>query len=155
MSRVDTFERWMYRSGRPNRVATVLNRAWAIIGRAGLWPNRLAALEVRGRRSGRMLSVPVMLAEYRGERYLVSMLGERASWVSNVREAHGHAVLRHGRAETVHLEEVPAHDRGPILKRYLEVAPGARAHIPVDRRAPEEEFQLIAAQYPVFRVRAA
>jgi hypothetical protein len=155
MSRVETFERWMYRSGRPNRVATVLNHAWAIIGRAGLWPNRLASLEVRGRRSGRMLSVPVVLADYRGERYLVSMLGDRASWVSNVREANGHAVLRHGRAETVHLEEVAPRERGPILKRYLQVAPGARAHIPVDRRAPVEEFDIIAAQYPVFRVRAA
>jgi hypothetical protein len=155
MGRVDTFERWMYRSGRPNRVAAVLNRAWVVIGRAGLWPNRLAALEVRGRRTGRLLSVPVVLADYRGERYLVSMLGERASWVSNVREAHGDAMLRHGRAEAVHLEEVPPHERGPILKRYLEVAPGARAHIPVDRHAPAEEFQLIAAQYPVFRVCAA
>jgi deazaflavin-dependent oxidoreductase (nitroreductase family) len=155
MSRVDTFERWMYRGGRPNRVAAVLNRAWAVIGRAGLWPNRLAALEVRGRRTGRLLSVPVVLAEYRGERYLVSMLGERASWVSNVREAHGHAVLRHGRAEAIHLEEVKADERAPVLKRYLEVAPGARAHIPVDRRAPLEDFALIAGQYPVFRIRAA
>jgi len=34
-------------------------------------------------------------------------------------------------------------------------APGARERIPVDRRASLEEFELIASQYPVFRVRAA
>ena len=45
--------------------------------------------------------------------------------------------------------------RAPILQRYLQVAPGARAHFPVDRRAPLREFQQIADKFPVFRVRAA
>jgi hypothetical protein len=43
--------RWMYRGGRPNRVAALLNRVSAIVGSAGLWPNRLVTLEVRGRRT--------------------------------------------------------------------------------------------------------
>ncbi len=37
-------------------------------------------------------------------------------------------------------------------ERYLAVAPGARPHIPVDRRAPASAFQAVAADYPVFRV---
>jgi len=41
-----------------------------------------------------------------------------------------------------------------ILRRYLQVAPGARPHIPVDRRAPLVEFEQIAARYPVFGIRA-
>ena len=45
--------------------------------------------------------------------------------------------------------------RAPILRRYLEVAGGARAHFSVDRRAPLSEFEAIAPQYPVFRVRSA
>ena len=40
------------------------------------------------------------------------------------------------------------------MRRYLAVAPGARAHVPVDRRAPLEEFERIAVQIPVFRVTA-
>ena len=32
-----------------------------------------------------------------GERYLVSMLGNDAAWVRNLRAADGSAVLRHGR----------------------------------------------------------
>jgi len=34
--------RWFYRGGRPNRVAAVLNRFWAILSSAGLWPGRAA-----------------------------------------------------------------------------------------------------------------
>jgi len=144
----------MYRSGRPNRVAALLNRGWAVAGSAGLWPNRLVTLEVRGRRTGRLTSFPLMVADYQGERYLVAMLGEGANWVSNVRAAGGQAVLRHGRREAVRLEEVDPRARAPILRRYLQVAPGARPHITVDRRAPLEEFERIASHYPVFRVRA-
>jgi hypothetical protein len=63
-------------------------------------------------------------------------------------------VLRHGRREVVRLKEVDPGARAPILRRYLAVAPGARAHLPVDRRAPLEEFERVAAQVPVFRVTA-
>lgn len=154
MIRPGAAKRWMYRTGRPDRLAALLNRGWAIAGSAGLWPNRLAALEVRGRRSGRLISFPVVVANYQGERHLVAMLGEGTNWVSNVRAAGGQAVLRHGRREAVRLEEVDPRARAPILQRYLQVAPGARPHIPVDRRAPLAEFEQIAAQYPVFRVHA-
>jgi hypothetical protein len=146
-------ERWMYRSGRPNHLAAALNRVSAWAHAAGLWPRRLATLEVRARKSGRLTSFPVVIAEYRGERFLVSMLGEHANWVANVRAAHGHVVLRHGRNEPVHLEEVEADERAPILRRYLQVAPGARPHIPVECDAPLAEFRAVAARFPVFRVR--
>jgi hypothetical protein len=80
------------------------------------------------------------------------MLGETASWVRNVRAAGGRAVIRHRRRETVVLEEVAVQRRPPILRRYLALAPGARPHIPVDRRAALEEFKPIAAQFPVLRL---
>jgi deazaflavin-dependent oxidoreductase (nitroreductase family) len=145
----------MYRGGRRNRLAALLNRVDALAGNAGLMPNRLATLQVRGRRSGRIASFPVVVADHDGDRYLVAMLGVRANWVANVRAAGGKAVLRHGRREPVLLEEVDPRDRAPILRRYLNVAPGARPHIPVDRHAPLAEFERIAPQFPVFRVRSA
>jgi hypothetical protein len=100
-----------------------------------------------------MTSFPVVVADYEGERYLVAMLGERSNWAANVRAAGGQAQLRHGRREPIHLEEVDPHDRAPILRRYLEVAPGSRSHINVDRQAPLTEFERIASQFPVFAVR--
>jgi hypothetical protein len=94
----------------------------------------------------------VVIADYEGGRYLVSMLAGDSNWVHNVRAAGGHAVLRHGRREEVLLDEIPAPERPPILRRYLECAPGARSHIPVDRRAPTEDFEDVAATIPVFRI---
>lgn len=155
MQALGAVNRWLYRGGRPNAVARVLNRGWAIVHAAGLWPSRLATLEVRGRRSGRTISFPVVIADHEGQRYLVAMLGEGTAWVRNVRHAGGRAVLRHGRTEVVRLEEVDdPGTRAPILRRYLAVAPGGRPHVPVDHRAPVEEFEAIAARYPVFRITA-
>ena len=143
-----------YRSGRPNRVAALMNRWGAIAASLGLPPKRLAALEVLGRRTGRLTSFPVVVADYDDERYVVAMLGNRSNWVRNVHAADGRVVLRHGRREAVRLEEVKPSVRAPILRRYLELRAGARPHIPVDRRAPLVAFEQIAADYPVFLVSA-
>ena len=145
---------WLYKGGRPNRLASVLNGVSRLVGVAGLPPHRLNALEVRGRRTGKLRSFPVVVADYEGERYLVAMLGEGANWAANVRASGGHAVLRHGHREAVRLEEVDPASRAPILKRYLQLAPGARAHMAVDRQAALADFDAVAQRYPVFRVRS-
>jgi deazaflavin-dependent oxidoreductase (nitroreductase family) len=148
--------RWMYRGGRPGRLAQVANRLSARQFSAGvLSPQRAVTLEVRGRRSGQVVSLPLVVTELGGERYLVSMLGSKVNWVRNVRAAGGQAVLCRGGRQAVRLEEVDPRERAPILRRYLAVAPGARAHLPVDRHAPLQEFERIADRYPVFRITPA
>lgn len=144
--------RWMYDRKRPNRVAALLNRGTAAAVAVGVGPKRLARLEVCGRRTGRRLSFPVVIADYEGQRYLVAMLGKEANWVRNVHAAGGRVGLRHGRREEVVLEEVDPSLRAPILRRYLGVAPGGRAHFPIDQHAPLERFEQIAERYPVFRI---
>ena len=130
-----------------------MNRLDAAQFSAGLLsPRRAVTLEVRGRRSGRVISVPVAVADYQGQQYLVSMLGNGSNWVRNVRAAGGHAVLRRRRRQPVLLEEVEVGARPPILRRYLAVAPGARPHLPVTQHAPLEAFAAIAERYPVFRI---
>jgi deazaflavin-dependent oxidoreductase (nitroreductase family) len=147
------FARWMYHDGRPNLLARIMNRASAIVFARGIARDYLVTLEVAGRRSGRLISLPLVMVVVGGQRYLVSMLGGNAAWVRNIRAASGKAVLRHGRREEVRLEEIAALERAPILKAYLERAPGARPHIAADRNAPLSEFERIAAAIPVFRVR--
>jgi hypothetical protein len=147
--------RWLYRGGRPGRIGSFLNRGWAALHALGLMPNYLVAMDVIGRRSGRTITLPMVIAIVDGQRYLVSMLGENVDWVRNVRAAGGCAVLRHGRREEVRLEEVPVELRAPIIKAYLQRAPGARPHIPVHKDAPLAEFERIAPQLPVFRVMPA
>ena len=147
------YHRWLYRGGHPNLLARALNRGWAAVHALGVAPNYLVTLEVAGHRSGRTISFPLAMTVVDGERYLVSMLGVNAAWVRNVRAAGGYVRLHHGRTEQVRLEELPVDKRGPVLKAYLQLAPGARPHVPVDKDAPLAEFQAIAAQFPVFHVR--
>ncbi len=146
------FARWLYRGKRPNRLAMVINNFWSAVSALGVFPNLMVSLEVTGRKSGRTIALPVVLAVVEKEQYLVSMLGENVQWVQNVRAAGGKAVLRSGKRQLIHLEDVPVSQRAPIIKNYLERARGARPHIPLDKAAPLEEFEKVAANYPVFRI---
>jgi len=144
--------KWLYRGARPNRVASIVNRCTAAVYALGIAPNYLVTLDVVGRRSGRVFSLPLVMAVVENERYLVSMLGEEVEWVRNVRAAGGNVTLRHGRHEQVRLEEVAADQRAPILKAYLKRAPSARPHLPIHRDAPLSDFERVSSRFPVFRV---
>src|SRR3970040_909497 len=120
------FTRWLYRGQRPNWIAKILNRATAGVASSGVASNYLVTLEVTGRKSGRIASLPLVMAGVDGERYLVSMLGDNVQWVHNVRAAGGRAVLRSGGREEIQLEEGPVDQRAPILRGYLQGRPGAR-----------------------------
>jgi len=96
MERTHALGRWLYRGKRPNRLARLINGASARLAAAGIGPAQLVMLEVTGRRTGKTISFPVVIADYQGERYLVSMLGDETNWVRNVRAANGRAVQRRG-----------------------------------------------------------
>ncbi len=146
------FTRWMYRGQRPNWLAKAMNRMGAVIASFGLTSNLMETLETTGRTSGKTISQPMVITSINGQRYLVSMLGENVNWVKNVRAAGGKAALRSGSREEVQLEEVAVDQRAPILKAFLQRAPGGRPHIPVDKDATLADFENIAADYPVFRI---
>ena len=143
----------MYRGNRPRGLARVLNRFAAWQFASGLASrDRDVTLQARGRKSGAIVSVPVVIVDHAGHRCLVSMLGEDANWVRNVRHAQGRAALKRRTTEQVTLTEEPPRERSPILKRYLDVAPGARPHIPVARHEALAEFAAVAHEFPVFRI---
>ncbi|MGO8957859.1 MAG: nitroreductase/quinone reductase family protein [Streptosporangiaceae bacterium] len=144
--------RGMYPAGRANSQARRLARIWALVFGLGLMPRRWVSLEVPGRKTGKVTSFPLGMAEAAGRWYLVPMLGEQSNWVKNVRAAGGLATIRRGRAVAVRLVELPVSERAPILKRYLNQVPGARPHVMVSRHADIASFEAIAPQYPVFRV---
>ncbi|MBZ0283219.1 MAG: nitroreductase/quinone reductase family protein [Anaerolineae bacterium] len=149
---LQNIKRWLYRGNRPNWIAQILNSGWNVIHSSGIMPNYLVTLEVIGRKSGQIIALPVVVALVDGQRYLVSMLGDEAQWVLNVRAANGKAYIRSGRRIEVLMEEVPVAQRPPILKAYLQRAPGARPHIPVNKDAPLAEFEKVAASFPAFRI---
>ena len=55
-------QRWFYAGGRPNRVARLLDRGTAALSARGAGPEYLVALEVPGRRSGRIVNLPLVVA---------------------------------------------------------------------------------------------
>jgi deazaflavin-dependent oxidoreductase (nitroreductase family) len=146
------FMRLFYRNWRPTRLGWWVNRFASWWSGLGLPPQFQAALEVRGRRSGRRRSNPVVIATVEGKRYLVSMLGPQSDWVKNVEVAHGDAVIRQGRRRDVHLVAVPPEQRAPILREYVRIASSGRQHFPLPVGAPLSDFEAIAGQYPVYRI---
>lgn len=145
-------KRRLYPGNRPGRIATILNGFWKRIHALGFFPNYLVTLEVKGRYTGRIVSLPLVMVVLDGQRYLVSMLGADAGWVRNVEAAGGVATIVHGSRERVRLLPVPIEERPRIIKAYLERAPGARPHIAVDKDAPLDAFKETAPTIPVYRV---
>lgn len=144
--------RLFYRGWRPTRLGRWVNRLQGWWSGLGLPPRRMAALEVRGRASGRRRTIPVVIATVDGKRYLVSMLGPRSDWVKNVEAARGDAVIRQGRRRRAHLVLVPPTQRAAILREYVRIAPSGRQHLPIAVGAPLSEFAAIAERYPVYRI---
>lgn len=133
-------------------MARLLDRGSAMVCALGVAPDYMVTLGVAGRRTGRIVHLPLVMVVVDGERYLVSMLGEDVNWVRNVKAADGRVTLRHGRSEDVRLEEVAPEHRAPVLKDYLRRAPRAGAHMPVAKDAPLAEFERVSPRFPVFRV---
>jgi len=144
--------RLFYRDWRPTRLGRWVNRLACWWSGVGLPPRFQAALEVRGRESGRRRSSPVVIATVEGKHYLVSMLGPGSNWVKNVEAAHGDAVIRQRRRRRVRLVAVPPAQRAPILREYVRVALSGRQHFPLAVGAPLSDFESIAERYPVYRI---
>jgi deazaflavin-dependent oxidoreductase (nitroreductase family) len=142
---------WFYREGRARRWWRWLSAAYVWWASLGLPPRRQVGLEVRGRKSGQPHRIPVVVATVDGERYLVSMVGEK-EWVRNVRAAGGEATIISGGRRAVTLVDVPVEERAPVIKEYLRVAPGGRPHIGLRANASLEECAGVAAAHPVFRI---
>ena len=70
--------RLFYRDWRLTRLGKLVNGAFAWLSGLGLTPCVLLTLRVRGRRSGLLHTNVLVVAEHDGQRYLVSMLGDRS-----------------------------------------------------------------------------
>src|SRR5262249_44998660 len=144
--------RLFYRDWRPTRLGLFVNRLNCWWSGLRLPPKFQAALDVRGRKSGRVRSNPVVIVTVDGKNYLVSMLGPESEWVKNIEAAHGNAVIRRGRRRHVRLVPVPPEQRAPILREYVRIAPGGRQHFPLSVGAPLSDFEKIAERYLVYRI---
>ena len=123
-----------------------------MIGRLGKSPAGAHLLDVRGRKSGKVQTVPVNPLTFGGNRYLVAPRGE-TQWVRNFR-ADGEGVLRVGtQSEPIVGREIEDADKPEILRAYLDRwygQVGSQFGVPKD--ASLEQLAGIAGSHPVFQV---
>jgi deazaflavin-dependent oxidoreductase (nitroreductase family) len=122
--------------------------------RAGVKMGTTSLLTVRGRKSGQSHTVPVVLVEQDGQRWLVAPYGV-VQWVRNIRVAGTATLTRGRRSETISVTELPAQEAAPVLKQYLlHVSGGVRSYFDARKDSPVEAFEREAPRHPVFQIAA-
>jgi hypothetical protein len=137
---------------KPNAIEHLFGRILTTLVWIGLIRGHFYVLEVHGRKSGKVISLPVDPLDFAGHRYLVCARGN-SNWVRNARAA-GEVVL--GRAMRRHryaARELPPDMRPPVLKAYLDrFAKEVQRFFPVPKGSAVEAFGELAARYPVFEL---
>ena len=137
---------------RPTSLDRLFGRAFAFHIRIGLVPGHFYVLEVRGRRSGKTISLPVDLLDLAGRRYLVCARGN-SNWVGNARSAGEVVLARALRRQRYVVRELSPETRPPILKAYLDrFASEVQRFFPVPKGSAVELFEGLAPRYPVFEL---
>ena len=138
------------REYRPGRSRHVENTMMSALVRVGLVP-RSCLLTTRGRKTGRPRTNPVVPVECGGRRWLVAPYGP-VSWVHNARAAGRVSLTRRRDTRDYTIREVSPDEAGPVLKRYVRIAPATRRYFQATMDSPVEDFVAEAARHPVFEL---
>jgi len=128
----------------------VENTIMSALTRAGLIPHTYL-LTTTGKASGQPRSNPVTIVDDDQHRWLVAPYGP-VPWVRNARAAGEVRLTRRARTRRFTLREVPLAEAGPVLKRYIAIAPATRDFFTADRNAPVDAFTAEAGRHPVFEL---
>jgi deazaflavin-dependent oxidoreductase (nitroreductase family) len=142
---------FMAKTYRVNFATRMRDSLLMTLQRAGVNMGTMSLLTVRGRTSGQPHTVPVLLVEQDGQRWLVAPYGV-VQWVRNLRAAGTATLTRGRRSETISVTELPAQEAAPILKQYLLKATAARPYFDAPKDAPLEAFEREAPRHPDFQV---
>jgi len=138
---------------RPSFAARVVNRLYGWITRVGLGLPNSYVLQVAGRKTGKIRSVPVNVLSYNnGKIFLVATRGS-TQWSRNVL-ANRNITLKRGRLRTeFRVRVVLAAEKPKILKAYVTRFHWlVRRFFAVPAGAPSASFAPIADRYPVFEL---
>ena len=137
---------------KPGAADRLFGRVLVLLLRTGLVRGHFYVLEVRGRNSGRTISLPVDPIEFDGGRYLVCARGN-SNWVRNARAAGEITLVRALRRKHYAVRELPPDRRPPVLKAYLDrFAAEVQRFFTVPKGSPVEAFNDLAPHYPVFEL---
>jgi deazaflavin-dependent oxidoreductase (nitroreductase family) len=136
----------------PTTVEKIFNRTFGFLVGLGIGPSHIYALEVRGRKSGKIFSTPVDLLDLNGKRYLVAPRG-RTQWVRNA-EAAGEITLKKGsKRQKYGLRPLSDVEKLPVLKAYLDsFKKEVQRYFPIPAGSPPDAFAEVASSYPAFEL---
>ena len=131
-------------------IMTLLRAGLPLVGPGlviGNYP--LYLLTVRGRKSGQPRTVPLVILERNGKRYVGSPYGI-VDWVRNLRAA-GEATLTRGRrSETVNARELPTGEATLLLREDVKGDNPFARYFGVTADSSLEELERAAVSHPVF-----
>jgi deazaflavin-dependent oxidoreductase (nitroreductase family) len=135
------------------RVANVLTVALARAGfkLVGFGKYPMYLLTVRGRNSGQPRTVPIVLLERNGKRYLASPYGI-VNWVRNLRAAGEATLTRARHTETVTARELPKDEAALVLRDDIREGNPFARYFGVTADASLEEFERAALSHPLFEL---
>jgi len=110
-------------------------------------------LTVRGRKSGQLRTVPIVLIERNGKRYVASPYGI-VDWVRNLRAAGEAVVTRGRRSEAVNAIELPPPEAAIVLQEDVKDGNPFARYFEVTAQSPFEDFERSARRHPVFLLEA-
>jgi deazaflavin-dependent oxidoreductase (nitroreductase family) len=108
-------------------------------------PSLIAKLSVRGRRTGRWRTVPIVVLEHNDAQYLVSYRGV-SDWALNLAATRTARLKTKSQETEIEVEEVPVDERPPLLSAY-EKAYGRMPTVAAVLRALPDP-----ADHPIFRI---
>jgi deazaflavin-dependent oxidoreductase (nitroreductase family) len=136
----------------PRALERLFNKAFGALVGWGLGPRDYYLLQVKGRRTGRVYSMPVILVEIGSAMFLVAPRG-RTQWVRNVEAAPDVTLARGWRRRAYRVRAVPDAEKAPVLRAYLDrYRSVVQRYFPVGDGSPPEAFASMAARYPVFEL---
>ena len=137
---------------RPGAIERIFGRVLVSLVWIGLIRGHFYVLEVRGRRSGKTISLPVDLLDLEGQRYLFCARGN-SNWARNARTAGEVMLVRAMRRRRYAVRELPPSMRPPVLKAYLDrFASEVQRFFPTPKGSAVESFNGLASRYPVFEL---
>src|SRR5256885_1750497 len=125
---------------------TLLRAGFKLVG-PGKYPMYL--LTVRGRKSGQPRTVPIVIIQQNGKRYLASPYGI-VDWIRNLRAA-GEAILTRGRrSETINVRELPKGEAALVLREDIKGGNPFARNYGVTADSSLEDFERAVLTHPVF-----
>ena len=137
---------------RPSFPARVVNLLYGWITGIGFGRPNSYLLQVSGRKTGKIRSVPVNVLSYNGKLFLVATRGH-TQWSRNAL-SNRNITLKRGRLrKEFRLREVLDAEKPKILKAYVNrFRRMSGGFFPLPASAPSSAFAPIAARYPVFEL---